>query len=66
MGRILVSHDRQTMPAEFARFVQTQDSPGLIIVKQQLEIGKAIEDLLLIWAASDPEEWQNSIGYVPI
>ena len=33
-GRILVSHDRQTMPAHFARFVQTQSSPGLIVVEQ--------------------------------
>jgi hypothetical protein len=36
-----VSHDRDTMPAHFARFAQTQSSPGLIIVEQDLGIGPA-------------------------
>ncbi len=54
------------MPAHFARFVQIQPSPGLIIVEQDLGIGVAIEQLLLIWAASDHEEWQNDIGYLPM
>ena len=65
-GRIVVSHDRRTMPAEFARFVETQSSPGLIVVSQELDIAAAIEDLLLIWAASASEEWQDKIGFVPI
>ncbi len=33
-NRILVSHDRRTMPAHFARFRETQSSPGLILVSQ--------------------------------
>ena len=65
-NRILVSHDRSTMPAEFARFTSTRSSPGLIIVDQDLDIGRTIEELLLIWLASDLEEWQDKIGYVPI
>src|SRR5580693_1835082 len=65
-NRILVSHDRQTMPAHFVRFIQIQPSPGLLIVEQDLGIGVAIEQLLLIWAASDHEEWQNTIGYIPM
>jgi hypothetical protein len=64
-GRILVSHDRKTMPAHFARFVQDHSSPGLILVEQSLDIGAAVEDLLLIWAATDAEEWQNQIGFLP-
>jgi len=65
-ARILVSHDRKTMPAHFRAFLQHQSSPGLIIVPQDLEIGPAIEDLLLVWAASDAEEWRDHIGYLPI
>src|SRR5690348_4994827 len=56
-SRILVSHDRKTMPAQFARFLEKGSSPGVIIVSQELDIGTAIEDLLLIWAATDAEEW---------
>lgn len=65
-GRILVSHDRSTMPSELARFLETHASPGVIIVSQELDIGAAIEDLLIIWASSDSEEWRNQLGFVPL
>jgi hypothetical protein len=65
-GRILVSHDRKTMPGHFARFRETRSSPGLIIVSQDLDIGAAIEDLLLIWPATDAEEWTEQVGLVPV
>jgi hypothetical protein len=55
-SRILIPHDRRTMPGHFVHFVATQSSPGVIIVSQDLDIGAAIEDLLLIWAATDAEE----------
>jgi hypothetical protein len=65
-GRILVSHDRRTMPGHFARFRETRSSPGIIIVSQDLDIGAAIEDLLLIRAATDLEEWRDLISFVPV
>lgn len=65
-GRILISHDRKTMPSYFIRIRETRSSPGLIIVAQNLDIGAAIEDLVLIWAAADAEEWAERIGFVPI
>ncbi len=61
VGRILVSHDRRTMPAHFAQFLSTRSSPGLIVVDQGLDIGRAIEELLLIWEATDITEF----GYRP-
>jgi hypothetical protein len=66
LGRILISHDRKTMPAHLARFLNSRSSPGLIIVPQDLDIGLAIEDLLLIWVASDAEEWKNGVGFLPL
>jgi len=65
-GRILISHDRRTMPAHFARFLASGSSPGLVVVPQELDIGTAIEDLLLIWSASEAAEWRDSIGYLPL
>ena len=65
-GRILVSHDRKTMPGHFARFLEDRPSPGLIIVSQDLDIGSAIEDILLIWIASGHDDWVNRIGFVPV
>jgi hypothetical protein len=32
--RILVSHDRKTMPAHFARFLIDRSSPGLILSRK--------------------------------
>jgi Domain of unknown function (DUF5615) len=65
-GRILVSHDRKTMPGHFARFRETRSSSGIIIVAQDLDIGLAIDDLLLIWATTDSEEWLDRLGFVPV
>src|SRR5580693_2569803 len=60
-GRILVSHDKRTMPYHFSEFIKTRTSPGLLIVPQQMTIALAIEELLLIWSASEPDEWVNRI-----
>ena len=65
-GRILVSHDRQTMPGHFARLLERRSSAGLIIVPQDLDIGAIIDDLLLIWAASEAEEWRDKVAYIPL
>jgi hypothetical protein len=65
-GRLLVSHDRQTMPWHFAQFIQQRTSPGLLIVSQHLPVSPAAEELLLIWFASEAEEWINHIGSLPL
>jgi hypothetical protein len=65
-SRILVSHDRRTMPVHFSHFLEQQSSPGVIIVSQDLDIGAAIDDLALIWEATDSEEWVGQLGFVPV
>jgi len=65
-GRILVSHDLGTMPRHFAEFVSRHDSPGLIRVPQRTAIRRIIDDLVLLWAASEESEWRNGILYLPL
>ena len=65
-SRILVTHDRSTMPAHFLSFIRRQQSPGLIVIPQQLAIWAAANDLILIWAASEGEEWANQITFLPL
>ena len=66
-NRILVSHDSQTMPRHFGDFLQAHGfSPGVIVVPQSLPIGEAIEELVLIWSATDAEEWENRILRIPL
>jgi hypothetical protein len=64
-GRILVSHDIQTMPHNFGQFISIHSSPGVIIVSQSLSIKEAVDWLLLIWEASEAEEYVNSIHRIP-
>jgi hypothetical protein len=54
------------MPEHFAAFIQHQPSAGLLIVLQHLPYARVAEDLLLIWAASEAEEWINCIAYLPL
>jgi hypothetical protein len=54
------------MLGHFARFIQQQSSPGLIIISQDLELGRAIEDLLSVWAAMDSEECKNHCFFLPL
>ncbi len=65
--RILISHDRNTMTRHFCeRLASGRSSPGLFIVpKRPSAIGDTIEWLLLVWAASQSEEWRGQIVYVP-
>jgi predicted nuclease of predicted toxin-antitoxin system len=56
-GRILVTHDRRTMPRPFADFTLHHSSPGVCIIAQTLRVRVAIEELLLVWAASERAEW---------
>ncbi|KKD38723.1 MAG: DUF5615 family PIN-like protein [Limnoraphis robusta] len=65
-GRILVSHDRKTMPSEFAEFMSKNLSSGVIIVSRKLSIELVIDELLLIWAVSSAEEWVNRIAKLPL
>ncbi len=65
-SRVLVSHDRKTMPRHFARFISNQISPGLILISQDLPPVIAVEELLLIWVASTPEEYINRMVSIPM
>ncbi len=66
LGRILVSHDRKTMPLHFAKFRETRSTPGLIVISQAIDIGEAIEELLLVWVATEAEEWTDRLGFLPL
>lgn len=65
-GRLLVSHDRRTMPGHFANFIATGTSAGVILISQHLPIMQAVEDLILIWEASEAEEWVNRLDSLPL
>lgn len=65
-NRILVTHDRETMPVHFARFIVDTTSTGVLIISQTGAIRDAIEQILMIWSASQADEWRNQLVYLPL
>jgi hypothetical protein len=64
--RIVVSHDRNTMTAHFYRFLEQSPSPGLIIVRQSLDFGEVVEQIVLFSEASDADELRGFITWLPL
>lgn len=46
-GRILISHDFATMPGHFREFLRDHDSPGVLLIPQDLPIWQAAESIIL-------------------
>ena len=66
MDRVLVSHDLETMPGHFYRFLQRSASPALILIPQGRPIGQAIEDLRTVWTCLEAQEFESRIAYLPV
>jgi Domain of unknown function (DUF5615) len=66
LGRILVTHDFRTMPRHFADFITESSSAGVLLVPQHLPIAAAVEQILLVWAASEASEWTNRLVVLPL
>ena len=66
-SRILVSHDKRTMPAALASFVASGGtSPGvLLVIPQSASIREVVEALILVWADDRASDWNNLIAKIP-
>ena len=53
------------MPLHFVLFIAKNQSPS-IVVPQSLAVRDTVDDLILIWTVTPPEEWINRIAYFPI
>ncbi len=63
-GRVVVSSDQKTMPGHFRTFLEMHDSPGLLIIRQSVELARAIDELILIWNVPKPESLRNGVRWV--
>jgi hypothetical protein len=46
-GRVLVTHDRKTMPAEFGKFIMSQTSSGVLVLSQNNQLVMQLKHLSL-------------------
>ncbi len=55
------------MPKHFREFAKSgEHGAGVFLVPQSLDVGTAIEELLLIWVASEASEWGNRLAWLPL
>ncbi len=66
-GFIVVSHDVNTMTAAaYAMLDSGSPMNGLLMVQQSKPIGPVIDSLILIWSASEAEEWIGQVRFLPL
>jgi hypothetical protein len=67
MGFLVVSHDVNTMTAHaIARTKTGLPTPGIFLAHQADPVSPTIDDLILIWAASEAEEWTDQVVFLPV
>lgn len=66
-NRILLTHDRATMPDfAYARVIAGQPMSGVFVVNDRISVRQAIDELLLVETCSEQAEWANLVAYLPL
>lgn len=66
-GRVIVTHDVNTVTTHANdRLKRGLPMPGVIIVPEQLEVGRAIDDLEIFIECSSLADAENQIQYLPL
>ena len=66
-GRILLTHDRRTVP-RFAldRVAKGKPMPGAFVVNAQTPVARTIDELLVAVQCSTVAEWVDLVTYFPL
>lgn len=66
-GRILLTHDRATLPDHaFARVGAGQPMPGVFVFNDRLPVRQIIDEVLMADEASEQAEWSGRVVYFPL
>jgi hypothetical protein len=64
---ILVTDNRRSMPVHLQDHLHVGGHiPGIFVLRPELSMGEVIDELLFIWEASLPNEYQDQIRYLPL
>jgi len=64
---VLVTNNRRSMPTHLADHLAAgRHVPGILVLRFRAEFGRVIDDLLLIAAAAQRDEFQDQIVFVPL
>ena len=66
-GRVLLTHDVNTMVAEgYQRVAAGLPMPGLFALPQSVPVGEAIEEIVLLVECSLEGEWEEQVRFLPL
>ncbi len=66
-GRVLLTHDVSTITHyAYERVREGKPMPGVFEISRDLQIGRAIDDLLLLVECSLDGEWEGQVRYLPL
>jgi predicted nuclease of predicted toxin-antitoxin system len=66
-GRVLLTHDASTMSAfAYERVKQGLAMPGIFEISQDMPIGQAIEEIVMIAMASLKAEYEGQVRHLPL
>jgi predicted nuclease of predicted toxin-antitoxin system len=66
-GRLVLSHDRATLPVfAFRRVLAGQPMPGAIIANDGTPRRQIIDEIVLLATCSEPKDWDGRVLYLPL
>jgi hypothetical protein len=66
-GRIVLTHDRSTMPSfAYERVQSGEPMPGVFVVSDKMPIGQAVDELLLAIQCLSPQECKDLVRVFPL
>ena len=64
---MLVTNNRKSMPEHLSdHLAKGRHIPGILELNPNMSVGETVEELALIWGASDLLEYQDLILYLPL
>lgn len=65
--RVVVTHDRRTMPNHAAdRMLRGERVAAIIVVPRRLPVIRVIDDLEIVVSCSVGDEWENVVKHLPL
>ena len=66
-GRVLLTHDASTLIGHaYERVRRGLPMPGVFEIRQEVPIGVAIEEVLILAECSTEGEWEGRVGHLPL
>jgi hypothetical protein len=66
-GFSLVTNNRESMPVHLREHLAAgRRAPGIFTLNPNMTLGETADELVLIWGASEAEEYMDQLNYLPL